>query len=550
MKYQVTVLGAGLAGCEAALWLAGKGVQVELYEQKPTHFSPAHKSEGFAELICSNSLKAERLDSASGLLKEEMRRMGSQLLNAAEVARVAAGGALAVDRDAFSAEVTRLVEACPNINVHRERVERIDESAPILVATGPLTDGALADEIGKLTGDERLHFYDAVAPIVTAESLDHEKVFAASRYDRGEADYLNCPFNKAEYEAFHAALASAERAPLHDFDTGAEQSARPDPDAHGKKADTVTVYEGCMPIEIMAARGADTMRFGPLRPVGLVDPRTGHRPWANVQLRAENKDRTLYNIVGFQTNLKWGEQKRVFRMIPGLEHAEFVRYGVMHRNTFLDAPRVLEGSLCLKEHPNVFFAGQITGFEGYMESAASGLLAAPYPKLFRRAVIGALRFDPRLQINEDVLFNLQFLQNGSAIYCLHGVYYKQNDVGIGSLSRSLRGDLLDAEAITRPALEALLTQNGIAPAPYLQTSRVRACINQYGLLTGCKGSLTYKQRRDVFARILADADARAALRARLQNDPNRLLALPYKLGLALRAPGLLAAYTLAKQRFL
>ena len=326
-NYKVTVLGAGLAGCEAALWLAGKGVQVELYEQKPAHFSPAHKSEGFAELICSNSLKAERLDSASGLLKEEMRRMGSQLLNAAEVARVAAGG-------------------------------------------------ALADEIGRLTGDERLHFYDAVAPIVTAESLDYEKVFAASRYDRGEADYLNCPFNKAEYEAFHAALASAERAPLHEFDAGAEQGAQPDPDAHGKKADTVTVYEGCMPIEIMAARGADTMRFGPLRPVGLIDPRTGHRPWANVQLRAENKERTLYNIVGFQTNLKWGEQKRVFSMIPGLENAEFVRYGVMHRNTFLDAPRVLSAGLCLKEHPNVFFAGQITGFEGYMESAACGLLAA------------------------------------------------------------------------------------------------------------------------------------------------------------------------------
>ena len=251
-NYKVTVLGAGLAGCEAALWLAGRGVQVELYEQKPAHFSPAHKSEGFAELICSNSLKAERLDSASGLLKEEMRRMGSQLLNAAETARVAAGGALAVDRDTFSAEVTRMVEECPGITVHRERVEHIDESAPVLVATGPLTDGALADEIGRLTGDERLHFYDAVAPIVTAESLDYEKVFAASRYDRGEADYLNCPFNKAEYEAFHAALASAERAPLHDFDAGAEQGAQPDPDAHGKKADTVTVYEGCMPIEIMA----------------------------------------------------------------------------------------------------------------------------------------------------------------------------------------------------------------------------------------------------------------------------------------------------------
>ena len=300
--YKVTVLGAGLAGCEAALWLAGKGVQVDLYEQKPMHFSPAHKSEGFAELICSNSLKAERLDSASGLLKEEMRRMGSQLLQAAEVARVAAGGALAVDRDTFSAEVTRRVEECPNITVHRQQVEHIDESAPILVATGPLTDGKLADEIGALTGDERLHFYDAVAPIVTAESLDYNKV--------------------------------------------------------------------------LAARGADTMRFGPLRPVGLVDPNTGHRPWANVQLRAENKERTLYNIVGFQTNLKWGEQKRVFSMIPGLEHAEFVRYGVMHRNTFLDAPRVLSAGLCLKEHPNVFFAGQITGFEGYMESAACGLLAA------------------------------------------------------------------------------------------------------------------------------------------------------------------------------
>ena len=351
MNDKVTVLGAGLAGCEAALWLAGKGVQVDLYEQKPVHFSPAHKSAGFAELICSNSLKAERLDSASGLLKEEMRRMGSQLLTAAETARVAAGGALAVDRDAFSAEVTRMVESCENITVHREQVEHIDASAPILVATGPLTDGALADEIGALTGDERLHFYDAVAPIVTAESLDYNKVFAASRYDRGEADYLNCPFNKEEYEKFHAALASAERAPLHDFDTGAEQSAQPDPDAHGKKADTVTVYEGCMPIEIMAARGADTMRFGPLRPVGLVNPNTGHRPWANVQLRAENKERTLYNIV-------------------------FVRYGVMHRNTFLDAPRVLSAQLCLKEHPNVFFAGQITGFEGYMESAACGLLAA------------------------------------------------------------------------------------------------------------------------------------------------------------------------------
>jgi folate-dependent tRNA-U54 methylase TrmFO/GidA len=460
-KMQVTILGAGLAGCEAALWLAAQGVEVALYEQKPVRFSPAHKSANFAELICSNSLKAERLDSASGLLKAEMRQMGSRLLQAAEVARVAAGGALAVDRDVFSAEVTHMVEAEPNITVHREEATQIDESAPVLVATGPLTEGRLAEQIASLTGSEEMHFYDAVAPIVTAESLDYDKVFAASRYGRGDADYLNCPFNKAEYEAFYAALATAERAPLHDFDQGAEQtgagsavqtaaisveqtsensaahvtdnSVPPEAEeklssvrhgtehicaanvstaltAHGDafEADAassssaaapasadpasaeaaaassakpakdggLTVYEGCMPIEVMAGRGADTMRYGPLRPVGLTDPRTGHRPWANVQLRAENKERTLYNIVGFQTNLKWGEQKRVFSMIPGLEHAEFIRYGVMHRNTFLDSPKVLSQELCLKQHPNVFFAGQITGFEGYMESAACGLLAA------------------------------------------------------------------------------------------------------------------------------------------------------------------------------
>ena len=372
--FHIDILGAGLAGCEAALWLAGQGVAVTLWEQKPVRFSPAHQNPGFAELICSNSLKAERLDSASGLLKEEMRQMGSSLLPVAQSVRVAAGGALAVDRDAFSAAVTARVEAHPNITVRREEATAIPQGRPVLVATGPLTEGDLAAEIARLTGDSRLHFYDAVAPIVTAESLDYDKVFAASRYGRGEADYLNCPFSKAEYEAFYAALVTAQRAPLHDFDR--EGCAAPDPDAVGKKADTVTVYEGCMPIEVMAARGADTMRYGPLRPVGLVDPRTGHRPWANVQLRAENRERTLYNIVGFQTNLKWGEQKRVFSMIPGLERAEFVRYGVMHRNTFLDAPRVLTAQLCLKEHPDVFFAGQITGFEGYMESAACGLLAA------------------------------------------------------------------------------------------------------------------------------------------------------------------------------
>ena len=352
------VIGAGLAGCEAALWLADRGVAVTLYEQKPLRFSPAHKSENFAELVCSNSLKAERPDSASGLLKLEMRALGSHLLPCAEQARVAAGGALAVDRDRFSAAVTRLMESHPGITVRRQEVTAIDESEPVLVASGPLTEGALGAAVAALAGGRELSFYDAVAPIVTAESLDYDKIFAASRYDRGEADYLNCPFNKAEYEAFHAALITAERAPRHAADAG------------------LTVYEGCMPIEVMAARGADTIRFGPLRPVGLRDPRTGHRPWANVQLRAENADRTLYNLVGFQTNLRWGEQKRVFSMIPGLAQAEFVRYGVMHRNTFLNAPAVLTPALCLKEHPNVFFAGQITGFEGYMESAASGLLAA------------------------------------------------------------------------------------------------------------------------------------------------------------------------------
>ena len=262
------------------------------------------------------------------------------------------------DRDAFSAGVTQLVESQPNITVVRKEVTELDESLPTLVATGPLTDGALAAAIAEVTGGDELSFYDAAAPIVTAESLDMSRIFAASRYGRGEADYLNCPFNKEEYEAFHAALVAAERAELHEFDGN------------------LTVYEGCMPIEVMAGRGADTMRFGPLRPVGLVDPATGHRPWANVQLRRENEAGTLYNIVGFQTNLKFGEQKRVFSMIPGLANAEFARYGVMHRNTFLNSPRLLDQGLRLKGHENLWFAGQITGFEGYMESAACGLLAA------------------------------------------------------------------------------------------------------------------------------------------------------------------------------
>ena len=357
----ITIIGAGLAGCEAALYLAQQGFMVDLYEQKPHTFSPAHKTAQFAELVCSNSLKADRLASASGLLKAEMQLLGDVLLPIANACRVAAGGALAVDRAAFSHMVTAAVYAEKNITVHLEEVTTIAQGGGItLVATGPLTDGALAAEIRRLTGTEALAFFDAAAPIIMADSIDRADVFAASRYGRGGDDYINCPFDKAGYEAFYEALIGAERAELHAFD------AQPD------------VYEGCMPIEIMARRGADTMRYGPLRPVGLINPKTGHRPWANVQLRAEDAAGTMYNIVGFQTNLKFAEQKRVFSMIPGLANAEFVRYGVMHRNTFLNAPQLLAADLSLKAAPNVFFAGQITGFEGYVESMASGLLAARF----------------------------------------------------------------------------------------------------------------------------------------------------------------------------
>ncbi len=355
---KATVIGAGLAGCEAANVLASYGINVDLYEQKPQYYSPAHKYEGFSELVCSNSLKASRLESASGMLKEEMRMLGSLILECAEKTSVAAGGALAVDREKFSDLVTKKIKENPLINVIGKRVDKIDFDSPVIIATGPLTSDALAEEILSLTGSEHLSFYDAAAPIITAESIDMNIAFAASRYDRGDDDYINCPMNKEEYETFLEALTSAESVPLKEFEK-----------EHFK------VYEGCMPIEVMAKRGSDTIRFGPLKPVGLRDPRTGHRPWAVVQLRKENSDGTLYNIVGFQTNLKFGEQKRVFSMIPSLENAEFVRYGVMHRNTFLDSPRCLNRYFQMIKNPSVWFAGQITGVEGYMESAASGLIA-------------------------------------------------------------------------------------------------------------------------------------------------------------------------------
>ncbi len=359
---RATVIGGGLAGCEAAWALANAGIEVTLYEQKPVSFSPAHKSEGLAELVCSNSLKAARLGSAAGLLKEELRRLGSICMAVADTCAVPAGGALAVDRDAFSAGVTAAIEAHERITVVHEECTDIPQEGIVVVASGPLTSDVLAAKLEALCG-AGLHFYDAAAPIVTADSIDMTAAFCQSRYDRedegSEGDYINCPLNKEEYEAFHEALVSAERAPLHEFD----QHNRP------------TVYEGCMPIEVLASRGKDAIRFGPMKPVGLRDPRTGHRPWAVLQLRAENREGTLRNLVGFQTNLKFGEQKRVFGMIPALKNAEYVRYGVMHRNTFLDSPRLLTAAFRFRAQERLFFAGQMTGVEGYMESAASGLLA-------------------------------------------------------------------------------------------------------------------------------------------------------------------------------
>ncbi len=353
MKFKV--IGAGLAGTEAAWQIAEKGYKVTLYEQKPIKKSPAHKTDGFAELVCSNSLKASRIDSAAGLLKYEMEMLGSLTVGCAKQCAVAAGGALAVDRDEFSRLVTEKIKSHPNITVEYEVVDDIDtdEDCITIVATGPLTDGKMSQSIKALCGNY-LSFYDAAAPIVTAQSINTDIAFGASRYGRGgENDYLNCPFNKEQYENFINELVSAEGAVLHDFD----------------------VYEGCMPIEKLAKRGLDAPRFGPMKPVGLTDPRTGHRPWAAVQLRRENASGTMYNLVGFQTNLKFPEQRRVFSMIPGLENAEFVRYGVMHRNSFLNSPKVLNSDFSLKTHKNIFFAGQITGVEGYMESAASGIIA-------------------------------------------------------------------------------------------------------------------------------------------------------------------------------
>ena len=375
----IQIYGAGLAGCEAAWQLVRRGVPVRLIDMKPVKFSPAHKSEGFAELVCSNSLKAEQMSNASGLLKAEMRLLDGLILSAAERSRVPAGGALAVDRDVFSRIITDTLKNHPLVEFESKLVDEIPE-APAIIATGPLTDPALTDAIARLSGAQTLHFFDAAAPIVTADSLDMDKVFRASRYDRG-SDYLNCPMTEAEYNAFYDALMGAELAELHDFE---------------KKL----VFEGCLAVEILASRGRMTLAFGPLKPVGLIDPRTGREPFAVVQLRQENESGTMYNLVGFQTRLKWGEQKRVFSMIPGLEHAEFVRYGVMHRNTYLNGPALLGANYALKNNPMIRFAGQLSGVEGYMESTCSGMAAAiglycamngkPEPDFTGKTIIGAL----------------------------------------------------------------------------------------------------------------------------------------------------------------
>lgn len=354
----INVIGAGLAGCEAAMQIAKRGIEVHLYEMKPVKKTPAHKSDLFGELVCSNSLKAMRIESAAGLLKEEMRVLDSFLMKCADKCKVPAGGALAVDREKFATLVTEGINTEPNIKVINKELTEIPDGDITIVATGPLTSDALAKDIEKRFGGS-LSFFDAAAPIVTAESVDMEYAFTASRYDRGgDDDYINCPMNKEEYEDFYNALLTAERAPLHDFDVNNPK-----------------VYEGCMPVEVMAQRGEGTLRFGPMKPVGLVNPKTGHRPWAVLQLRKENSAGTMYNLVGFQTNLKFPEQKRVFSMIPALHRAEFVRYGVMHRNTFICSPKILNSDFSVKENKILFFAGQIIGVEGYMESAASGIMA-------------------------------------------------------------------------------------------------------------------------------------------------------------------------------
>lgn len=429
----VKVIGAGLAGCEAAWQLAERGFEVDLYEMKPAKMTPAHHSTDFAELVCSNSLRGDRLENAVGLLKEELRRCGSLILSCAEATRVEAGGCLAVDRQGFSAAVTRKIRSHPNIHVIAQEVTQVPEG-PVIIATGPLTSDDFSKAIGEYFGADYLHFFDAAAPLVTAESVDMSLAWWQSRYDRGTPDYVNCAMNKEQYEAFVKELISAQEAEVHGFEDK-------------------RVFEGCMPVEVMARRGQDTLRYGPLKPVGLTDPATGREPYAVVQLRQDNAAKSVYNLVGFQTHLKFGEQKRVFSMIPALRDAEFVRYGVMHQNTFLQSPKLLDRFYSDRRNPMVAFAGQMTGVEGYVESTASGFLAAvamaarlqgrPEPDFTRETAIGALG----LYISDSSIENFQPMNvNFSIISPLEKRIRKKAEKNLAIANRALDviQSLLDA----------------------------------------------------------------------------------------------------------
>ena len=420
----VKVIGAGLAGCEAAWQLAQRGISVELYEMKPKKMSPAHHSADFAELVCSNSFRGDRLENAVGLLKEELRRCGSLIMQCAEATRVEAGGCLAVDRGGFAKMVTEKVCNHPNITVIDEEVTKVPDG-PVIIATGPLTSDAMSEAIGAYFGQDYLHFFDAAAPLVTAESIDMTKAWWQSRYDRGNADYVNCAMDKEQYEAFIKELVAAEEAEVHGFEDK-------------------NVFEGCMPVEVMARRGFDTLRYGPLKPVGLVDPNTGKEPYAVVQLRQDNAEGSIFNLVGFQTHLKFGEQKRVFSMIPALCNAEFVRYGVMHRNTFLQSPKLLDRYYADRRNPLVAFAGQMTGVEGYVESTASGYLAAvamaakvqgrEAPVFPKTTAIGALG----LYISDESVVNFQPMNvNFSIIAPLEQRIRKKAEKNLAIANRSL-----------------------------------------------------------------------------------------------------------------
>ena len=421
---KATVIGAGLAGSEAAWQLAQRGIQVELIEMKPHKMTPAHHSANFGELVCSNSLRGDRLENAVGLLKEELRRLGSLIISCADATRGEAGGCLAVDREGFSALITQRLKEHPNITVVAKEVTEVPQG-PVIVATGPLTSDAMADAIGKYFGQDYLHFFDAAAPLVTADSIDMTKAWWQSRYDRGTPDYINCAMNKAEYEAFIRELVSAEEAEVHGFEDK-------------------NVFEGCMPVEVMARRGFETLRYGPLKPVGLTDPATGKEPYAVVQLRQDNAAKSVFNLVGFQTHLKFGEQKRVFSMIPALRDANFVRYGVMHRNTFLRSPKLLDRYYADRRDPLVAFAGQMTGVEGYVESCASGYLAAvamaakilgkPLPDFPNTTAIGALG----LYISDERIADFQPMNiNFSIIAPLEQRIRKKAEKNLALANRSL-----------------------------------------------------------------------------------------------------------------